>query len=117
MAVQSISVPYCAIDDTEHVCAWDKYTLIDVAPGKHKIETFDRFKGMPLKRRGGQTDITINRGEHITITAQICQFQTAVLESSSVDRTSRPLENKLQTDSVGFQPGIRVAQHMLNASP
>lgn len=78
-SVEALAVPFCAVDGTEHVCSWKEPTRIDVEPGSHKIETFDRLKGIPLKRRKGRTDITLTPGEHRSITAQIGQFKTKLV--------------------------------------
>ncbi len=78
-AVTKLSVPYCAVDGTETVCSWDGPTRIAVVPGKHKVETFDRLKGVPLKRRKGKADITITPGQQMNITAQIGQYRTKLV--------------------------------------
>jgi hypothetical protein len=78
-AVTKLSIPYCAVDGTQTVCTWDGPNRIGAAPGKHKIETFDRFKGVPLKRRKGKADITIAPGQQMNITAHIGQYRTKLV--------------------------------------
>jgi hypothetical protein len=73
---QRTQQPFCAVDGVEHACSWNEYTRIDVTPGKHKIETFTRFKGVPIKRFKGKTEVTIDPGEYISVTAQMGQFKT-----------------------------------------
>jgi hypothetical protein len=75
-AALRLQEPFCAVDGVEHPCSWKVYTRIDISSGKHKIETFTRFKGLPVKRFKGKTEVTVAAGECIRLTADLGQFKT-----------------------------------------
>lgn len=61
--------PFAAIDSEEIPCLWGRATTVPLAPGRHSLAVFVRYRGTSWNLGTGRLDVEVREGDSLEIVA------------------------------------------------